>query len=122
MRVLSLIVVVTLTTFTVALSAATLSACEPVKLPHETPGPPGCGLRDPSTAGPSTLSVAQQMTLKNQGPPMALEDNVHGGKTWLYVRQAGSVFGEKETAEAFAFDKDGLLKEQTTELRKYTGK
>jgi hypothetical protein len=117
MRVLSLLVVVTLATFTVV-----TGACEPVKLPHETPGPPGCGLRDPSTAGPSTLSVAQQMTLKNQGPPMALEDNAHGGKSWLYIRQSGSVFGEKETAEAFAFDKDGLLKEQTTELRKFSGK
>ncbi len=99
-----------------------MAACERVVMPHEVPGPVGCGMRDPSSTGPSMLSVAQQMTRKNQGPPQALEDNEHGGKTWMYLRQAGSVFGEKETAEMFIFDNRGLLVGQTTELRKSVGK
>ena len=97
-------------------------ACEPVKLPHEIPGPPGAGLKDPSSSGPSTMSVAQQTTIRNQGYPLQLLDNDKGGKTWVYVRQAGSVFGEQETAEMFVFDDRGLLVEQKTEIRKYSGK
>jgi len=96
--------------------------CEPVKLPHEMPGPPGCGRRDPSQSGPSTLSVAQNTTLKNMGMPGALEDNEFGGRTWLYSRQAGSVFGESATVEAFLFDAQGLLVAQKTEVRKQVGK
>lgn len=96
--------------------------CDPVKLPHEMPGPVGCGMRDPRTSGPAMLSVAQQTTLRNQGTPMDVQPNDHGGKTWTYVRQAGSVFGEQETAELFAFDAQGLLVEQKTEIRKYSGK
>jgi hypothetical protein len=97
-------------------------ACEPVKLPHEMPGPPGCGKRDPSQSGPSTLSVAQNTTLKNMGMPGAVEDNDVGGKTWLYSRQAGSVFGETATIEAYVFDAQGLLVAQKTEVRKHVGK
>ena len=40
----------------------------------------------------------------------------------IYVRQAGSVFGEQETAEMFVFDDKGLLVEQKTEIRKSVGK
>jgi hypothetical protein len=97
-------------------------ACQPVKLPTEMPGPIGCGKRDPSVSGPAMLSVAQQTTLKNQGMPMRLEDNDKGGKTWVYIRQNGSVFGEQVTAEMFTFDDRGLLVEQKTELQKYAGK
>ena len=99
-----------------------VTACDPVKMPYEMPGPPGCGKRDPSTSGPSTLSVAQQTALKNQGVPRDLQDNEKGGKTWIYVRQAGSVFGEQETAEMFEFDDRGILVSQKTEIRKYVGK
>ncbi|MBM4281996.1 MAG: hypothetical protein FJ137_14965 [Deltaproteobacteria bacterium] len=99
-----------------------LSTCEPVTLPHELPGPPGCGRRDPNQSGPSTLSVAQNTTVRNMGMPGALEDNERGGKTWLYSRQAGSVFGESATIEAFVFDAQGLLVAQKTEVRKQVGK
>ena len=99
-----------------------VSACDPVKMPHEMPGPPGCGKRDPSTSGPSTMSVAQNTTLRNQGMPGAVEDNDVGGKNWIYVRQAGSVFGETETAEVFMFDAQGLLVGQKTEVRKNVGR
>jgi hypothetical protein len=106
----------------VVVSLAFFAACDPVKMPHEMPGPVGAGKRDPSIAGPSTMSVAQQTTLRNQGMPLQLIDNDKGGKTWVYVRQAGSVFGEQETAEMFVFDHRGLLVEQKTEIRKYSGK
>jgi hypothetical protein len=106
----------------VALAVCSLSGCDPVKLPHEMPGPPGCGKRDPNQSGPSTLSVAQNTTVKNMGMPGAVEDNEHGGKTWLYSRQAGSVFGESATIEAFIFDARGLLVAQKTEVRKQVGK
>ena len=96
--------------------------CDPVKMPYEMAGPPGCGMRDPSASGPSTLSVAQQTTLRNQGMPGELTNNDKGGKTWMYVRQAGSVFGEQETAEEFIFDAQGLLVAQKTEIRKSVGK
>lgn len=97
-------------------------ACDPVKLPHEMPGPAGCGQRDPRNSGPSTLSVAQQTTIRNQGMPVTVEANAHGGRTWLYIRSNGSVFGEQETAEMFAFDAGGLLVEHKTEVRRFVGK
>jgi hypothetical protein len=103
-------------------TAAVDVACDPVKMPYEMPGPIGCGRRDPRQSGPSMLSVAQQTALKNQGMPAELVDNDKGGKTWIYVRQAGSVFGEQETAEMFIFDDKGLLTEQKTEIRKSVGK
>ena len=98
------------------------SACEPVQRPDEVPGPAGCGMRDPSQTGPSLLSVAQQTAIKNRGMPHQLEDNSVGGKTWIYFRTTGSVFGETEAAELLTFDKDGLLKEQKTEVRRHVGK
>jgi hypothetical protein len=98
------------------------TACEPVKLPHEMPGPPGCGKRDPGQSGPSTMSVAQNTTVRDMGVPGALEDNEFGGKTWLYSRQAGSVFGESATIEAYIFDAQGLLVGQKTEIKKQVGK
>ncbi len=104
------------------LVSVALAACDPVTLPHQVPGPPGAGKRDPASSGPSTMSVAQQTTIRHQGFPLQLVDNDKGGKTWLYVRQAGSVFGEQETAEMFVFDDRGLLVEQKTEIRKYSGK
>ena len=108
--------------FLVFSAVLSVAACDPVKMPHEMPGPVGCGKRDPNVSGPAMLSVAQQTTLRNQGNPLQLVDNEHGGKTWIYVRQAGSVFGEQETAEMFAFNAEGLLVEQKTEVRKYSGK
>lgn len=98
------------------------TACDPVKMPHEMPGPPNCGKRDPSVSGPSTMSVAQNTALRNQGMPGALQDNEQGGKTWVYRRQAGSVFGESETEEHFIFDAQGLLVGQKTEVRKQVGR
>jgi hypothetical protein len=106
----------------VAVFVAAALACGKVQMPHELPGPPGAGMRDPRESGPTTMSVAQQMTLKNQGPPKTLEDNDKGGKTWVYLRQSGGQFGEKETAEMFVFDAQGLLVEQKTEVRKMVGK
>jgi hypothetical protein len=106
----------------VVITAIAGSACEPVKMPYEMPGPVGCGKRDPRQSGPSMLSVAQQTTLKNQGTPGELIDNDKGGKTWVYLRQTGSVFGESETAEMFVFDDKGLLVEQKTDIRKQVGK
>jgi hypothetical protein len=97
-------------------------ACEPAKKPHEVPGPVGCGQRDPRSAGPSTLSVAQQMVLKNNGSPANVDDNDYGGKNWVYYQASGSVFGESETAEIFIFEANGLLRGQKTEIRKHTGK
>jgi hypothetical protein len=101
---------------------AVVVGCDPVTMPHEMPGPPGCGKRDPSVSGPSTMSVAQNTTLRNQGMPGVIEDNEHGGKSWIYVRQAGSVFGETETAEIFIFSAQGLLVAQKTEMRKNVGR
>lgn len=106
----------------VAFFAAFSAGCDPVTMPHEMPGPPGCGKRDPSVSGPSTMSVAQNTTLRNQGMPGVIEDNEHGGKSWIYVRQAGSVFGETETAEIFIFSAQGLLVAQKTEMRKSVGR
>jgi hypothetical protein len=99
-----------------------VTACEPVLMPHEVPGPNGCGKRDPSESGPSTMSVAQNTTLKNQGMPGLSEPNALGGRDWTYVKQAGSVFGETETAEVFTFNAQGLLVSQKTEVRKQVGK
>jgi hypothetical protein len=97
-------------------------ACDPVKLPHEMPGPLGCGARDPTVSGPSTMSVAQNMTLKNQGTPAGTEPNEFGGRDWLYFRSSGSVFGETQSADVFRFDDKGLLRAQTTEIRRHVGK
>ncbi len=107
--------------FTLAVPVAA-TGCHPVKMPYEMPGPIGCGMRDPRESGPALLSVAQQQTLRNQGNPLDVTDNDKGGKTWVYVRQAGSVFGEQETAEEFVFDAQGLLVQQKTEIRKAVGK
>lgn len=96
--------------------------CEKVQMPHEIPGPPGAGMRDPSTSGPTTMSVAQQMTMKNNGPPKQLLDNDKGGKTWVYFRQQGGQFGEKESAEMYEFDARGLLISTKVEVYKNVGK
>ena len=100
----------------------TATACEPVKLAHELPGPPGCGMRDPRQSGPSTMSVAQNTVLKNHGHPASAEQNEHGGRTWVFFRSSGSVFGEQEAADIFAFDAQGLLVAQKTEVRRQVGK
>lgn len=98
------------------------AACEPVKLPHELPGPPGCGMRDPRASGPSTMSVAQNTVLKNHGHPSSAEPNEHGGRTWVFYRSSGSVFGEQEAADLFTFDAQGLLVSQKTEVSRQVGK
>ena len=118
----SSVVVVVACFFALTVGASFAAGCGPVKMPHEMPGPAGCGKRDPSVSGPSTMSVAQNTTLRNQGMPGATEDNDVGGKNWLYVRQAGSVFGETETAEVFIFDAQGLLVGQKSEMRKNVGR
>ena len=98
------------------------SGCQKVKMPHEMPGPPGCGKRDPNNTAPAMLSIAQQQTHKNQGKPDTLVDNDKGGKTWSYKRNRGSVFGQEVVIEVFGFDKDGLLYEQRTDLISKVGK
>lgn len=98
------------------------TACDPVKMPADMPGPPGCGRRDPRNSGPSTMSVAQNTVLKNNGHPGAIEENEQGGLSWVYVRSSGSVFGESETAEMFIFNGEGLLVGTKTEVRKHLGK
>jgi hypothetical protein len=97
-------------------------ACEPVKLPNQMPGPPGCGMRDPRESGPSTLSVAQNMVLKNNGHPATAEPNEHGGRSWVFYRSSGSVFGEQDAADLFVFDAQGLLVSQKTEVSRKVGK
>ncbi len=99
-----------------------LAACGPVKMPAEMPGPLGCGRRDPRDSGPSTMSVAQNTVLKNNGQPGVVEPNDKGGMSWMYIRSAGSVFGESETAEMFIFNGEGLLVGTKTEIRKQLGK
>ena len=103
-------------------AVAATGACDPVKLPHEMPGPPGCGMRDPTNSGPSTMSVAQNTVIKNNGHPYSAEPNEHGGRSWLYSRATGSVFGEQEAVDLFVFDAQGLLIAQKTEVRKQVGK
>lgn len=98
------------------------AACDPVKLPHELPGPPGCGLRDPREAGPSTMSVAQNTVLKNHGHPATAEQNEDGGRSWVYFRSSGSVFGEQQAADLFVFNAQGLLISQKTEVSRQVGK
>ena len=106
-----------------ALGAVSLgAACEPVKLAHEMPGPPGCGMRDPSNTAPPMLSVAQQKTYKAQGAPNELQPNSKGGLTWTYHRQRGSVFGEEQLVETFSFDKQGLLYDSKTDVVYKVGK
>jgi hypothetical protein len=99
-----------------------VAGCGPVKMPSEMPGPVGCGRRDPRVSGPSTMSVAQNTVLKNNGVPGSVEPNEHGGMSWMYLRSAGSVFGESETADLFIFNAEGLLVANKTELRRQTGK
>jgi len=103
-------------------SLALAAACGPVKMPHELPGPPGSGMRDPRQAGPSTMSVAQNTVMKNNGHPVSADPNEHGGRTWVFVRSTGSVFGEQEVDDLFAFDAQGLLISQKSEVRKSLGK
>ena len=110
------------TAFSLASSVVAVSGCDPVKMPAEMPGPLGCGRRDPRDSGPSTMSVAQNTVLKNNGHPGGVEPNEQGGMTWFYVRSAGSVFGESETAEMFLFNAEGLLVGTKTEIRKQLGK
>jgi hypothetical protein len=101
---------------------ALLSACEPVKLPHEMPGPPGAGLRDPRASGPTTMSYAQNKMYRESGSPDELRDNDRGGKDWIYTRSSGSVFGEQQKVEIYSFDAQGLLVGSRTDLIRSVGK
>lgn len=103
-------------------SALTVVGCEPVKQAHEMPGPIGCGMRDPRDTSPGMLSVAQQMTLKQQGDPDEVNTNDKGGKDWLYYRKTGSVFGEQQTVDTFAFDAQGILADKKTDVVYKVGK
>lgn len=98
------------------------SACEPVKLPHEQPGPIGCGLRDPRETAPGMLSIAQKEAYRKQGSPNEVRPNERGGLDWLYPRSRGSVFGEEQTVEILSFDVEGLLYRQETEMLRKVGK
>lgn len=98
------------------------AACEPVKLPHEQPGPVGCGTRDPRDTAPGMLSVAQKEAVRKLGTPGEVRPNERGGLDWLYRRSAGSVFGEEQTVETLSFDIEGLLFRQDTEVLHKVGK
>lgn len=102
--------------------AVSLGACEPAKLPHQQPGPPGCGKRDPRKTAPGMLSIAQKETYRKQGSPDEVRENAHGGLDWLYKRSRGSVFGEEQTVEVFSFNAEGLLVGQDTEVLMKVGK
>lgn len=108
-----------------ALAAPALLGCQPVKLPHHQPGPPGCGNRDPRDTAPAMLSNAQQKVLRDQGSPGEVRQapSASGGvKDWVYHRSTGSVFGEQQTVQWYRFDKDGLLVASDTELLRKVGK
>lgn len=98
------------------------AACEPVKLPHQQPGPVGCGQRDPRETAPGMLSIAQKEAFRKQGSPDEVRPNEKGGLDWLYKRSSGSVFGEQQTVEILSFDVEGLLYGQRTELLRKVGK
>lgn len=97
-------------------------ACEPVKLPHEQPGPPGCGMRDPRDTAPGMLSVAQKEAYRTNGSPDQVRPNKHGGLDWLYERSRGSVFGEQQTVEVLSFNAEGILVGRDTEVIMRVGK
>lgn len=97
-------------------------ACEPVKLPHEEPGPAGCGVRDPRDTAPGMLSIAQKEAYRQNGSPDEVRPNKSGGLDWLYRRSSGSMFGEQQTIESLSFDKDGLLVGRDTEVVRKLGK
>lgn len=103
-------------------AALLLAACEPVKLPHELPGPAGAGQRDPRTSGPTTMSNAQNKVYRELGSPDELRDNDKGGKDWLYSTSVGSVFGEQQKVEIYSFDAQGLLVNRRTEVLRSVGK
>jgi len=109
--------------FTAAASfAIPQMACKPAKMAHEMPGPAGCGKRDPRDTSPGMLSVAQKQVLRDTGSPFDVSDNNHGGKDWMFRRNNGSVFGEKETLIVYSFNAQGLLVEQRTDVLKSLGK
>jgi hypothetical protein len=97
-------------------------ACDPVKLPHQQPGPIGCGKRDPRGTAPGMLSIAQKEAMRKNGSPDEVRDNDKGGLDWLYHRSAGSVFGEQKTVEILRFDVEGILVDQQTEVLMKVGK
>lgn len=99
-----------------------LGACEPVKLPHEQPGPPGCGMRDPRDTAPGMLSIAQKEAYRQNGSPDEVRPNKSGGLDWRFARSSGSMFGEQQTIEILSFDKDGLLVGRETEVVRKLGK
>lgn len=105
-----------------ALVCSGFLACQKVELPRDRPGPPGCGMRDPSQTAPAMLSIAQQERYRAMGTPDQLMDNAEGGKDWVYFRSQGSVFGEQQTAEIFRFNQKGILVSHTTDLIKRVGK
>jgi hypothetical protein len=100
----------------------TFAACEPVKLPHEQPGPPGCGLRDPRDTAQGMLSIAQKEALRQNGKPDEVAKNDKGGLNWQYQRSVGSVFGEQVSVEVLIWDAQGLLVGKTTDVLKKVGK
>ncbi len=98
------------------------TGCEPVKLPHEQPGPAGCGMRDPRDTAPGMLSIAQKEAFRQNGSPDEVVPNKAGGLDWRFRRSSGSVFGEQQTIEILSFDKDGILVGRDTEVLRKLGK
>lgn len=106
----------------ILLIALLFAACEPVKLPHELPGPAGAGQRDPRVSGPTTMSNAQNKLYRESGSPDELRDNDKGGKDWIYQRSIGSVFGEQQKVEVYSFDAQGILVGSRTDMIRSVGK
>lgn len=102
--------------------AVAATGCEPVKLPHEQPGPAGCGKRDPRDTAPGMLSIAQKESYRQNGSPDEVRPNDKGGLDWLFQRSSGSMFGEQQTVEILSFDKDGILVGRETEVVRKLGK
>ncbi|MCP4503119.1 MAG: hypothetical protein GY822_24550 [Deltaproteobacteria bacterium] len=100
----------------------TLSGCVERATPENTPGPPGCGLRDPSQTAQGMLSWAQQKWLKRNGRPSSVRANKHGGNDWLYQRNHGNQFGEEKSVEIYSFNAQGLLVGQDKEVEVFHGK
>lgn len=113
------VLMVTVSLVWLALSGA---ACDPVEMPHQKPGPPGCGLKDPRQTAPGKLSLGQKKILREHGAPGQVKPNENGGLDWIYRRRSGSVFGEEEQLERFVFDARGVFLGRDAELLYKKGK
>jgi|GEM_PF-915860 len=99
-----------------------VTGCEERATPSNTPGPPGCGLRDPRDTAPGMLSWAQRKKLQRYGKPGSVRPNKWGGNDWIYNMSHGNQFGEEKSVEILSFDDKGLLVKQDKEVESYVGK